>query len=289
MQNSDKLEYTGNLEVVEMPIYGASPSNYRRHIQKLPRKAIWVRDADGGEEFLESVTERYTTIQNFDAFRAVSEVAYDKGINLSVQKSTYYRGKTMTNFQLPDESFTVPGDKSPITPGIFNVNDFGGGSSWKLFPGAVSDWCSNGMIMGKMNLADTVIQRHVGNIEYQDIYEMVSRAFNRLSDAVEIIKVTTYTAATTAVTDDDIEAFLKSIEDRTAKKHRDKMAEVVADNVRTLGHSAWGVTQGITEMFHHHMDAPEHGGTKLAWRDYAVDKLLESVGVASKVRATVAA
>ena len=145
------------------------------------------------------------------------------------------------------------------------------------------------MIMGKMNLADTVIQRHVGNIEYQDIYEMVSRAFNRLSDAVEIIKVTTYTAATTAVTDDDIEAFLKSIEDRTAKKHRDKMAEVVADNVRTLGHSAWGVTQGITEMFHHHMDAPEHGGTKLAWRDYAVDKLLESVGVASKVRATVAA
>ena len=283
LSNRTALEHVANIEVEEHPIYGASPDNYEGHLQRLPKKAIWVKEPECGSDFLSVQDPMYTTIHNEDIFRAMDEVAYDKGLNLKVDRATYHKGKTMVNFFLPDEEFKVPGDPSPIRPGLFNINDFGGGSAWKLLPSSVSMWCSNGMMV-KQDLAAALSRRHVGVIEYVDVYLMVAAAFQRLDTAVQLIKLTTSISAVTAVTDEQIAAFLKGMEEKVAKKYQDKLAKVIQENVTALGQTAWGVTQGITEMYTHHMDAPEHGGTKLAWRDNAVDSLLRSVGVAEQVK-----
>ena len=287
MQNKEKLEYTGNLHVVEMPVYGASPSNNRKHLQTLPRKAIWVGHPTGQEEFLEVRTQRFTTIQNYDIFKAIADVAYDKGLNLQVQKSVYYNGKTTTNFLLPDAAFESPGDGDKLTPGIFHKNDFGGGGANVFDPSCLKDWCSNGMVFGYHSLADPVVQRHVGEINEAVIYGLVETAFDRLDTAVHVIRATAHISAATVVSDEDIVVFLKGLEEKTAKKYQEKLAEVVQDNISNLGQNAWGVIQGVSEMYQHHMNAPEHGGTKLAWRDRTIDDFLATVGVKEKVKVAV--
>jgi len=277
--NKTKLDHVAGIEVNERPVYSASPDNYGGHLQKLPRKAIWVKEPEYASEFLSVQDKSFATIHNADVFRAMDEVAYDKGLDLEVQKATYSSGKTMVNFYLPGEEFKVPGDNSPIKPGLFTTNHFGGGGSLRFLPSSVRDWCSNGQI-SKTDLAVAISRRHVGVIKYDDIYVMVCHAFDRLDDAVSVIKLTAEISAGTRVTDEQLESFLVSLESKVAKKYQEKLVDVVLDNVNQLGYNAWGVTQGISEMCEHHMT---NEGTKLAWRDNAIESLLASVGVAEKV------
>jgi len=279
ISNKTKLDHVAGIEVEERPVYSASPDNFRNHLQELPRKAIWVKEPDCASRFLSVQDQTFATVHNTDVFRAMDEVAYDKGLDLEVQKATYLGGKTMAYFFLPGEEFTVPGDPSVIKPGVLAANHFGGGGKLRFLPTSLRDWCVNGQI-SKVDLAEAVGRVHRGTISYEEIYYMVSKSFDRLADAVETMKLIAEISAGTSVTDEQIEAFILSLENKTAKKYQDKLVDVVLDNVDQLGYNAWGVTQGISEMCEHHMT---NEGTKVAWRDNAIESLLASVGVKEQV------
>ena len=284
--NRQELERIEGTVAYETPMYSDNPDRPVIMPPQVERKGIWTKDGDHPAEFLSAQSLGYCTVQNSTVVQAMDDIAYDKGISLEVNHASYYKGKTMVNFFLPGEDFKVPGDSSVIKPGILWTTDFGGGGANEWEPSSFRGACSNGQVF-KTNLAKSVKRKHYGQITERDIYIMVAKAFDLLDTAVQVIKLTSSMAAMTEVSDDQIEAYLKRLEKKTAKKYHERMAAVVQDNVNQLGQNAWAVTQGISEMYTHHMKTPSHGGTKLAWRDKAIDDLLASVGVKELVHATI--
>ena len=281
--NKQKLEYLENIEVEAQKLYSQAPDADPGNLENVPKVAIWHREPGSDFEFLSAQDPKFAIIQNRDIFRAMDEVAFDKGVKLEVDYAGYHRGRTMVNFIIPDAEFNVPGDSSAIKPGILTGNHYGGGGSVQHLPSSVRGVCSNGMIL-KTDLAAATKRKHFGIIDYKDIYEMTALALNNLEDAVALMKLTAEVSARTMVSDEQVIALLEQIEKGVAKKYHETLTSVIDANLQELGHNAWGMVQGVSELYQHHLKGDSFNGGKLRWRDNSIEKVLREAGVSREVK-----
>jgi len=279
--NINRLEEVNSIVVQTAQVHCDNPNGVA---EVLPKKAIYTNTGDGGGyEFLGVRDNKFAVVQNQMLFESFNDASYDLGIDLEVDRATYHpNGATRVDFIFPGREYTVPGDDSKVVPGISTSNHFNGGGKIKGLPFNKRLVCSNRMTMNFYDLASAVSRMHVGQIKRVDLYDIAAQVLQNADDALEVIQLTTTIAAQKHVTDEQVSHFLDSVEKKMAKKYHELVRNVVTDNMNTIGQTAWGFIQGISEVYEHHMDQTRN---REEWRDNTINEFLQSSGVVQEVMA----
>ena len=285
--NINRLQTVRNTNAIESTSWSPNPCKPEGGpFGQAENKAIWVQAGQNDPSLLGFRSRDYAIVNNSDLFQAVEDASYDNGLTLEVHRASYYeKGQTRVDFLLPESAYTVAGDKSPIKPGFSVNNHYNGGGSVYMPPFQLREVCTNGMTAKVYDLVEAVERRrHIGIIEYDDIYEMVARTLLNIGKAVEVNMLISALSAKQRVSDADLDTFLDGLEKSVGKRSGEVVRRVVTDNVDTLGNTVWALIQGVSEAYEHNM---KHSRFREAWRDNQIDKLLNETGVLEKVRVAI--
>jgi len=230
-----------------------------------------------------AVSPRYRLIQNADLIGAIDLASDELGVTLTAEKGAYNHGKSWMSFSLPD-AFKVPGDPSEIKPMINIGNDYGGGGALTGGAGVYRLICTNGMMVGKIERAQS--QRHVGNI---DVYEFVYGLVDHLVKRAEVSKIIAETTQDMPfewrlpdivqehVQDKLVQnaQLLNVIAENTPPRYHDPLRQAIMENRKEIGHTVWALLQAISEVSTHNM----RGWAAQNWQRKETNRILEHVEV----------
>lgn len=151
-------------------------------------KALARADEDNKPALLAIVGSTYKTVQNRELFQAIENeftIALDSTALLANEGSRWYDDIRVTDkmsyngamclreYVFPNMRYKI-NDKSEIAFRTIVVNGFGG-SSVKLYTGAIDFFCTNGMVRGQF---DHTVMRHSKNLEIKGIADRVRRSID---------------------------------------------------------------------------------------------------------------
>lgn len=231
----------------ELYFYAVERDNYWHgkdgNFRAIPGEKSIIR-ADKGSDgpfHLATVGQGYKVVQNRSLFNAIAEqfeqaLSPEEVEGVKIHDSMSYHGRTcLREYQFPNARITGDTGRSEIAFRTIIVNGFGG-SSVKLFSGAIDFFCTNGMIGGQF---DAGYHRHTKNLQISHIVEKIRRSVDVFYKQADIWRK--WMGKT--ISKDDAEQFLKEIvsERLAAKLLRQYLIEA-----ESHGFTVWALYSAMT-------------------------------------------
>lgn len=268
--------------VYEVPLAMCGNKNFHRLDGY---KALARADEDGKPIGLAVVGENYKVVQNKDLFQAIEHefeaaigdfrldgVVPDPLEGVKVYDKMSYNGAIcLREYIFPNMRCRI-NDKSDIAFRTIVVNGFGG-SSVKLYTGAIDFFCTNGMVRGQF---DHTVLRHSKNLEIKGIADRVKRSIDVFYKDADMYRAW----ASKSVRDADAMQFFENI--GMSERLREKMMRQFLIEVKSHGPTIWALYSAMTYYATH--DEGEfalrktdnnHAASTLLKREESVKKWIE--------------
>jgi hypothetical protein len=217
---------------------------------------------------LGAVSDRHALVQNVTVVKATADALFDMGHSpndLRRGKAMYANGKSSIDILLPGEAFRAPGDPSDLIPSMKIKNHYAGLGSLEFWLGLMRVVCTNGMTV--IIRGESIKLRHVGEIGYDRVYEMVRPIIAKVMQQVEDQKEVVQLLAGIPAPMGFVDQLLEEVGDR----YRSRLLGSIQSNITQLGDTGWAVAQGITEHATH--DRPIGWATQ-DWEANATKELI---------------
>lgn len=208
----------------------------------------WLGVEDSIGNILPPVSPRYALVPNRTLVDVTADALFDCGVErgeLRRGRAMYHNGRSRLNIDLLGEQFTVPGDPSDLIPQLAIGNAFAGLGSIQFRIELVRLICTNGMV--QVIRQHVVKMRHVGVVEYEDLYpkvrKIVAKMLKEVADQKEVASLLASVPAP--------ESYITRLLEETAERYQSRLAAAIDRNMADLGATAWGLAQGITEHATH--------------------------------------
>lgn len=232
------------------------------------------------------VGKNYKVVQNEELFRAIehefiggfaswemmhpSDVHPLEGVRVS-DKMSYNGAMCLREYVFPNMRCRI-NDKSEIAFRTIVVNGFGG-TSVKLYTGAIDFFCTNGMVRGQF---DHAVMRHTNGLSIKGIADRVHRSIDVFFKDAELYRGW----AKKTITKLDATAFFKSL--GMSERMAEKLTRQYLIECQTHGQTVWALYSAMTYYATHNEGefklretGANHAASTMLHREESVKKWIE--------------
>jgi hypothetical protein len=266
-------------KVYERPLFF---TDRRGKLYPTKSKALVRLDENNNPISIAEVNKTYKVIQNYNLFsmieKSLIEVMGELNVlNCHIKDKSSHNGKyCMREYLFTNQSSVTP-DGNKFNFRVIALNSFGG-TSVKVFVGAIDFFCTNGVITGEYN---TEVMRHTSKADvskFSSIIKSSVEEFGRLSENMQILADTPIAKVQYTDTDTGLTTSYYNVLEFLEKHFSKKLAAQIFEQFyvevsqRQSGASLWSLYSAMTYYASH----PDFGnGLKKSSIDNAAYTMLQ--------------